>query len=145
VSEGVRIKNKFLLLPSLKFEVAMKKVPLLLIVSVILAGCAAPGTPAKAIYAIAKQDKYSGANASRESFGINETPCIKISGYGSSVFSYRLYKEDILESIDSGNVTKQGDNEVLTCWKSLPEGFYTFQIYDSSGTYVDTIKFSIGQ
>ena len=123
----------------------MNKAVLLLIVSIILAGCAAPGTPAKAIYAIAKQDKYSGASASRESFRTNETPCIKISGYGSSVFSYKLYQEGVLESIDSGIVNKQGDNEVLTCWKSLPEGFYTFQIYDSSGTYVDSIKFNIGQ
>lgn len=125
-------------------EVAMKKTILLIIISFVLGGCAAQSAPpAKAIYAIAKQDRYAGASASRDSFGANETPCIKISGYGGSTFSYRLYKQDMLESIDSGTVNKEGDNEVLTCWKKLPAGFYSFQIYDSSGTYVDTIKFSI--
>jgi len=123
----------------------MKKLVLLLIVPIILGGCAAPKTPAKAIYAIAKQDRYSGVNASRDSFRADETPCVKISGYGSSAFSYRLYKEGILESVDSGNVNKTDDNEVLTCWKNLPVGFYTFRIYNSSGKYVDTIKFCIGK
>ena len=27
----------------------------------------------------------------------------------------------------------------------IPGGFYKFQIYDSSGTYVDTIEFTIGK
>ena len=124
----------------------MKTKVLLLIATLVLGGCATQTVPqAKAIYAIAKQDRYAGVSASRESFGASETPCIKISGYGGSTFSYRLYKQDMLESIDSGTVNKVGDNEVLTCWKKLPVGYYSFQIYDSIGNYVDTLKFSIGK
>jgi hypothetical protein len=122
----------------------MKKLRLFVFVLVLLNGCAA-SIPPRAIYAIAKQDRYAGVNASRDSFRAGETPCIKISGYGGSTFSYRLYKEGMLESVDSGTVNKIGDNEVLTCWKNLPDGFYKFRIYDDSGTYVDTIEFSIGE
>ena len=121
----------------------MKNLALLLIIPFVLGGCASQGTSAKAIYAIAKQNRYYGVKASRDSFGANETPCIKISGYGSSTFSYRLYKEGLLESVDSGSVNKTGDDEVLTCWNNLPGGFYSFQIYDSSGDFVDTIKFTV--
>ena len=123
----------------------MKKPGLyLLLVSVILSGCAT-SPPPKAIYAIAKQDRYAGPNSSRDYFRADETPCVKISGYGSSSFSYRLYKEGVLEGVDSGSVNKSGNNEILTCWKKLPGGSYTFQIYDASGAYVDTIKFSIAK
>ena len=101
--------------------------------------------PPKAIYAIAKQDRYSGVNASRDFFWVDETPCVKISGYGNSTFSYKLYKGGMLESVDSGSVNKLSNNDILTCWKNLPGGSYKFQIYDSSGTYVDTIEFSIGK
>ena len=110
----------------------------------VLNGCAT-SKPPKAIYAVTKQDRYSGVNASRDFFRVGETPCIKISGYGSSTFSYKLYKEGLLESVDSGSVNKSSTNDILTCWKNLPYGFYKFQIYDSSGTYVDTIKFRIGE
>ena len=123
----------------------MKKLALLLIFSIVLCGCAAPRSSSKAIYVVAKQDKYSNTSASRNAFSAGETPCIKISGYDSSTFSYRLYKEGMLESVDTGIVNKKGDNEVLTCWNNLPFGHYTFKIYDSSGNYVDTIKFSMGK
>ncbi len=124
----------------------MKKLALLLFVSVVLGGCAPRTTPsARAIYAVAKQDKYSNTSASRDAFAAGETPCIKISGHGGSTFSYRLYKEGVLESVDTGTVNKTGDNEVLTCWKNLPTGHYMFKIYDSSGNYVDTIKFTMGR
>jgi hypothetical protein len=123
----------------------MKKPVLLLLVMVLLGGCAAGSPPPKAIYAIAKQDRYSGVNATRDYFRENETPCVKISGYGNSTFSYKLYKEGILEAVDSGTINKSENNEILTCWKSLPAGHYGFQIFDSSGSYVNTIKFSIGK
>ena len=123
----------------------MKKTVLFILVFMLPGGCATPQSPAKAVYAIAKQDRYLGANASRDSFRAGESPCVKISGYGGSTFSYRLYKEGMLERVDSGNVNKTGDNEVLTCWKNLPGGFYKFRIYDSYGTYVDTSEFSIGE
>jgi len=124
----------------------MKKPALFVFILVFLTGCATGNPPAhKAIYAIAKQDRYSGEKASRDFFRINETPCVKISGHGSSTFSYRLYKGGMLESIDSGNVNKSGNNDTLTCWKNLPGGTYTFQIYDSFGTYVDTIEFRVGE
>jgi hypothetical protein len=122
----------------------MKILALLLFVLVTLAGCAT-SSPPKAIYAIAKQDRYSGVNASRDFFRVEETPCVKISGYGSSAFSYKLYKKGILENVDSGSINKSSNNEILTCWKNLPSGSYTFQIYDSFETYVDTIEFSIGE
>jgi hypothetical protein len=122
----------------------MKKLGLLMFVLIVLSGCAA-STPPKAIYAIAKQDRYSGVNASRDFFRVDETPCVKISGYGTSTFSYKLYKEGMLESVDSGSVNKFSNNETLTCWKNLPSGFYKFQIYDSFGTYVDRINFIIGK
>jgi len=122
----------------------MKKLVLLMFILFALNGCATSNPP-KAIYAVAKQDRYSGVTASRDFFRVGETPCIKISGYGSSTFSYKLYKEGLLESVDSGSVNKSSNNEILTCWKNLPNGFYKFQIYDGSGTYVDTIKFSIGE
>jgi hypothetical protein len=127
-----------------KTERPMKKPVLLIVVLLSAVGCAAPSPP-KAIYAIAKQDRYSGVEASRESFRGNETPCIKISGYGSSAFSYRLYKEGQLESVDSGRVDKSDNAETLTCWKDLPGGFYRFKIYDSSGSYVDTLEFRVGE
>ena len=124
----------------------MKKLALSLSVLFILSGCATTSsTPKKAIYAVAKQDMYSGVNASRDFFRANETPCVKISGYGNSTFSYKLYKTGILESVDSGTVNKSSNNEIVTCWKKLPGGSYKFQIYDSSGAYVDTIEFSIGE
>ena len=122
----------------------MKKLALFICVSTVLGGCATGSSP-RAIYAIAKQDRYSGVEASRESFGPNETPCIKISGYGSSTFSYRLNKEGLLESVDSGSVDKSGNDETLTCWNNLPGGFYRFQIYDSYGIYVDTLEFSVAE
>ena len=124
----------------------MKKPGLLMLVFVVLSGCAtsSPPTP-KAIYAIAKQDRYSGVNASRDFFRVDETPCVKISGYGNSTFSYKLYKEGMLESVDSGSVNKFSNNDTLTCWKYLPRGSYKFQIYDSFGTYVNTLEFSIGE
>ena len=122
----------------------MKKIALLLFVLYFLSGCAT-SSPPKAIYAIAKQDRYSGVNASRDFFRAGETPCVKISGYGNSIFSYKLYKKGMLENIDSGNINKSTDNDILTCWKNLPRGSYTFQIYDSVGTYVDTIEFVIGE
>jgi len=122
----------------------MKKLVLLMFLLFVLNGCAT-SKPPKAIYAVTKQDRYSGVNASRDFFRVGETPCIKISGYGSSTFSYKLYKEGLLESVDSGSVNKSSTNDILTCWKNLPYGFYKFQIYDSSGTYVDTIKFRIGE
>ena len=122
----------------------MKKPGLLLFVFVVLIGCATKNPP-KAIYAVAKQDMYSGVKASRDSFRADETPCVKISGYGSSTFSYKLYKVGVLESVDSGSINKFGKNETLTCWRNLPGGSYKFQIYDSFGTYVDTIEFSIGK
>lgn len=122
----------------------MKKPALFIVVLVFLSGCATASSP-KAIYAIAKQDRYSGVNASRDFFRPDETPCVKISGSGSSTFSYKLYKEGMLESIDTGNINKSGNNDTLTCWKNLPGGFYKFQIYDSSGAYVDTIEFTIGK
>ena len=123
----------------------MKKIALLLFVLFIVSGCATSSPPPKAIYAIAKQDRYSGVNASRDFFRAGETPCVKISGYGNSTFSYKLYKEGTLDNVDSGTINKSGDNEILTCWKNLPGGFYKFQIYDSLGTYVDTIEFRIGE
>ena len=123
----------------------MKKPGLLIFVLVVLCGCAASSPPPKAIYAIAKQDRYSGVNASRDFFRAGETPCVKISGYGSSTFAYRLYKHGMLESVDSGSIDKFSNNATLTCWKNLPGGSYKFQIYDSSGTYVDTIEFGIGE
>lgn len=122
----------------------MNKPAVFILALIFLGGCASPQTPAKAIYAIARQDRYSGINASRTTFSMGETPCLKIAGYGSSTFSYRLYKEGLLESVDSGSVNKTGDNEVLTCWRNLPAGSYKFQIYDSSGGYVDTIEFRMG-
>ena len=122
----------------------MKKPVLFIVVLIFLSGCATASSP-KAIYAIAKQDRYSGVSASRDFFRGGETPCVKISGYGSSTFSYRLYKEGMLESVDSGSINKLSDNEILTCWNNLPGGSYRFQIYDSFGTYVDTIEFSIGK
>jgi hypothetical protein len=132
------------LLPILKSEAPMKKLGLLMFVLIVLNGCAASNPP-KAIYAIAKQDRYSGVSASRDFFRVGESPCVKISGYGSSTFSYRLYKEGVLESVDSGSINKLSDNEILTCWNNLPGGSYRFQIYDSFGTYVDTIEFSVGK
>ena len=117
---------------------------LLLIIILLLVGCATSSTP-KAIYAIAKQDRYSGVNASRDFFREDETPCVKISGYGNSTFSYKLYKEGILENVDSGSINKSRNNDILTCWKNLPRGSYKFQIYDSSEAYVDTIQFTIGE
>ncbi len=123
----------------------MKKLGLLMFVLVVLNGCATSSPPPKAIYAIAKQDRYSGVNASRDFFRVDETPCVKISGYGNSTFSYKLYKGGMLESVDSGSVNKLSNNDILTCWKNLPGGSYMFQIYDSSETYVDTIEFSIGK
>ena len=124
----------------------MSKPALIVLILVVLSGCAT-GNPAtrKAIYAIAKQDRYSGVKASRDFFGPHETPCVKISGYGSSTFSYRLYKVGMLESVDTGSVNKFRDNETLTCWKNLPDGSYKFQIYDSGGTYTDMIEFRIGK
>ena len=122
----------------------MKKLGLLMFVLVALNGCATSNPP-KAIYAIAKQDRYSGVNASRDFFRVDETPCVKISGYGNSTFSYKLYKEGMLESVDSGSVDKVKNNDILTCWKNLPSGSYKFQIYDSFGAYVDTIEFSVGK
>jgi len=122
----------------------MKKLGLLMFVLVVLSGCATSNPP-KAIYAIAKQDRYSGVSASRDFFRVDETPCVKISGYGSSTFSYKLFKEGVLENIDSGSINKFSNNDTLTCWKNLPRGFYKFQIYDSFGTYVDTIEFRIGK
>ena len=122
----------------------MKKPGLLLLVLALLSGCAA-GSPSKAIYAIAKHDRYSGVNASRDIFMAGETPCVKISGYGSSTFSYKLYKTGVLESVDSGSVNKLSNNANLTCWKNLPGGSYKFQIYDSYGNYVDTIEFRVGK
>jgi hypothetical protein len=110
----------------------------------LLLSCAT-SPPPKAIYAIAKQDRYSGVTASRDFFRVGETPCVKISGYGNSTFSYKLYKEGMLESFDSGSVNKLSNNDILTCWKNLPGGSYKFQIYDSSGKYVDTITFRIGE
>ena len=127
-----------------KTERSMKKLVLLIVVLISAVGCAATSPP-KAIYAIAKQDRYSGVEASRDSFRGNETPCIKISGYGDSAFSYRLYKQGQLESVDSGNVDKSGNAETLTCWKGLSGGFYRFQIYDSFGSYVDTLEFRVGK
>ncbi len=123
----------------------MKKLALFISVLAVMSGCAAGSPPNKAIYPVAKQDRYSGVNASRDFFRGDETPCVKISGYGSSTFSYRLYKQGVLESVDSGSVNKVGDNEILTCWKYLPRGSYTFRIYDSFGSYVDTIEFSVGE
>lgn len=123
----------------------MKKIALLPFVLFIVSGCATSSSPPKAIYAIAKQDRYSSENASRDFFRAGETPCVKISGYGNSTFSYKLYKEGILENVDSGTINKSGDNEILTCWKNLPGGAYMFQIYDSFGTFVDTIEFGIGE
>jgi hypothetical protein len=120
----------------------MMKPALFMFVLVVLSGCAT-SIPPKAIYAIARQDRYSGPEASRNFFRADETPCIKISGYGSSTFSYELYKRGMLERIDSGNVNKFNNNENLTCWKNLPNGSYEFQIYNPSGTYVDTIEFSV--
>ena len=122
----------------------MKKLTLSVFVLLVLSGCAA-SSPPKAIYAIAKQDRYSGVEASRDFFRVDETPCVKISGHGSSTFSYKLYKEGMLESVDSGSVNKFNNNETLTCWKNLPSGSYEFQIYDNSGAYVDTIEFRIGE
>jgi hypothetical protein len=122
----------------------MKKSALFMFVLAVLSGCAPSHSP-KAIYAIARQDRYSGVEASRNFFRADETPCIKISGYGSSTFSYKLYKKGTLESIDSGNVTKLNNNENLTCWKNLPSGTYEFQIYNPSGTYIDTIIFIVGE
>lgn len=122
----------------------MKKIGLLMFVLVLLNGCAASNPP-KAIYAIAKQDRYSGVNASRDYFRIGESPCVKISGYGNSTFSYKLYKQGMLEIVDSGNINKLSNNDILTCWNNLPGGAYKFQIYDSFGTYVDTIEFIIGE
>ena len=84
-------------------------------------------------------------NASRDFFRVDETPCVKISGYGKSAFSYKLYKEGMLESVDSGNINKLSSDDMLTCWKNLPSGFYKFQIYDSLGAYVDTIEFRVGK
>jgi len=123
----------------------MKKIALLLSVFVFMGGCAPTYPPPKAIYAVAKQDRYSGINAGRNFFRLGETPCVKISGYGYSAFSYWLYKEGTLESVDSGNITSSGNNEVLTCWHNLPPGSYTFQIYDGFGAFVSTIAFAIGQ
>jgi len=123
----------------------MKKPVLFMSVLFLLSGCATSSPPPKAIYAIAKQDRYSGVNASRVFFRQGETPCVKISGYGSSTFSYNLYKVGILESVDSGSVDKLNNNDILTCWKNLPGGSYKFQIYDSFGAYVDTIEFSVGK
>ena len=78
----------------------MKKTFLLLFSAVILAGCTAgTRTIPKAIYAVARHDRYSGVNASREYFRRGETPCVKIAGYGSSTFSYRLYKEGMLKAL----------------------------------------------
>ena len=122
----------------------MKISALLLFVAVAISGCAATPPP-RAIYAVAKQDMYAGENASRDFFYINETPCVKISGYGSSTFSYKLYKQGILESFDTGTMNKLTNNEILTCWKNLPVGSYTFQIFDSTGSYVSALVFSIGQ
>lgn len=122
----------------------MKKIALLLFVIFFMSGCAT-SSPPKAIYAIAKHDRYSGVNASRDFFRAGETPCVKISGYGNSTVSYKLYKEGILESVDSGTINKSSDNDILTCWKNLPRGSYKFQIHDSVGTYVDTIEFGIGE
>jgi len=122
----------------------MKKLGLLLSVYFFLGGCASTNPP-KAIYTIAKQDRYSGVNASRNFFRTGETPCIKISGYGYSAFSYRLYKVGTLESIDSGSINKSDNNEILTCWKNLPSGSYKIQIYDSSGGFVSTLEFGIGK
>lgn len=122
----------------------MKKLALLMLVVVIHTGCAT-SSPPKAIYAIAKQDRHFGVEASRDFFRGDETPCVKISGSGSSTFSYKLYKEGMLESVDSGSVNKFHNNETLTCWKNLPSGSYEFQIYDNLGKYVDTITFSIGK
>lgn len=121
----------------------MKNLCLLLFVVFMITGCAT-STPPKAIYAVAKQDRYAGVEANRDFFRPGETPCIKISGYGTSAFSYKLYKEGLLESVDSGNVNKSGDNEILTCWKNLPAGFYKFQVFDSFGAYVATITFRVG-
>jgi hypothetical protein len=123
----------------------MKKLGLLMSLLVVLSGCATSSPPPKAIYPVAKQDRYSGVNASRDFFRADETPCVKISGYGSSTFSYKLYKEGMLESVDSGSVDKVKNNDILTCWKNLPSGSYKFQIYDSFGAYVDTIEFSVGK
>jgi hypothetical protein len=123
----------------------MKKLGLLMSLLVVLSGCATNSPPLKAIYPVAKQDRYSGVNASRDFFRADETPCVKISGYGSSTFSYKLYKEGMLESVDSGSVDKVKNNDILTCWKNLPSGSYKFQIYDSFGAYVDTIEFSVGK
>lgn len=124
----------------------MKKIALLLSILPILTGCAVSTTSTKkAIYAVAKQDRYSDENASRNFFRADETPCVKISGYGTSTFSYKLYKVGLLESVDSGTVNKSSGDDILTCWKNLPGGSYKFEIYDSSGTYVATIEFSIGK
>lgn len=122
----------------------MRKPALLLFVVIVLCGCATPNPP-KAIYAVTKQDRYLGVNASRDFFRAGETPCVKISGYGSSTFSYKLYKVGVLESVDSGSMSKSSNNEILTCWKNLPGGSYKFQIYDSFGEYVNTIEFSVGK
>ena len=123
----------------------MKKPVLFMSVLFLLSGCATSSPPPKAIYAIAKQDRYSGVNASRDYFRIGESPCVKISGYGNSTFSYKLYKQGMLEIVDSGNINKLSNNDILTCWNNLPGGSYKFQIYDSFGTYVDTIEFIIGE
>ena len=124
----------------------MKKIALLLSILPILTGCAVSTTcTKKAIYAVAKQDRYSDENASRNFFRADETPCVKISGYGTSTFSYKLYKVGLLESVDSGTVNKSSGDDILTCWKNLPGGSYKFEIYDTSGTYVATIEFSIGK
>jgi hypothetical protein len=123
----------------------MKKLVLLMCVPVLLVACATGTPPQKAIYAVAKQDRYAGVKASRDFFRADETPCVKISGYGSSSFSYRLYKVGLLESVDSGTVNKSSNNEILTCWKKLPGGSYQLQIYDSSGKYVNTIEFGVAE
>jgi hypothetical protein len=123
----------------------MKKLGLFMSLLVVLSGCATSSPSPKAIYPVAKQDRYSGVNASRDFFRTHETPCVKISGYGSSTFSYKLYKEGVLEGVDSGSVDKLNNNDILTCWKNLPSGSYKFQIYDSFGAYVDTIEFSVGK
>jgi uncharacterized protein YceK len=123
----------------------MKKLVLLMLIVAVLSGCATTSPPPKAIYAIAKQDRYSGVNASRDYFRADENPCVKISGYGSSAFSYKLYKKGMLESVDSGSIDKFSNSDTLTCWKNLPGGTYKFEIYDSFGAYVDTIVFSVGK
>ena len=122
----------------------MKKSLIILFMLFLLGGCATSNPP-RAIYAVAKQDRYADVKASRDFFRAGETPCIKISGYGNSTFSYKLYKVGLLEIVDSGNINKISDNDILTCWKNLPEGSYTFNIYDSSGIYVATIAFGVGK